>query len=695
MKKLAWLVFVACCLFFSFQPVKYLLADGPIGLLNSKPLDNTFYLFSFYTHITLGGIALLIGWMQFSKKIRTRFPKLHRTIGKIYVTSILIGGPFAFYLGFFVYGGLTTQIGFTFGAAIWILFTFLGFSTIRKGNVAKHKEYMMYSYAGTCAAIVLRLILPPLMMITSFKVAYGISVWMSWMPSVLLVYLFLHHKNALLWFYQKFYLKQAAIGIVVLSIITFSLSFTSAHTWFYKSPSFKGVPLENMTSYESSSFTKEKIDEITKYLKEESETTSMVVLENGKVVLEYGDASAISYTASVRKSILSMLYGKYVDNGTIDLQQTIGELGIDEDDGLLPIEKQATVQNIITARSGVFHPSANGGDDPNNLKQRGTKQPGEYFVYNNWDFNVAGFILEQASGNTVVQEIESQLAIPLGFQDWNPENQWKTENKENSRYPAQHMHLSTRDMAKIGQLMLQEGTWNGKQLISKEWIQKTTAMVTPLDTVNSRYDFDPSSPMQRSYGHMWWPFGRFYDNPDFEGAYTASGAYGHFITVIPKRNVVIAHKTTRDLLTLTGFSDRASTPKWRYWWILRNLMLNRKPISDLEATKSTTEIVDFLKVEYNNPQSEYAVSERLINEYGLSLAEKGKHEDAIQFFELNLILYPNHGYFTHRILNYYGTSLVELGRKTEALKAFERSLEFNSDNELAKEMIAKLKNSTP
>ena len=124
-------------------------------------------------------------------------------------------------------------------------------------------------------------------------------------------------------------------------------------------------------------------------------------------------------------------------------------------------------------------------------------------------------------------------------------------------------------------------------------------------------------------------------------------------------------------------------------------MLNRKPISDLEATKSTTEIVDFLKVEYNNPQSEYAVSERLINEYGLSLAEKGKHEDAIQFFELNLILYPNHGYFTHRILNYYGTSLVELGRKTEALKAFERSLEFNSDNELAKEMIAKLKNSTP
>lgn len=691
MKKLAWLIFIGCCIFFSFQPVKYLLADEPIGLLRSKPLDSYLYLFSFYTHITLGGIALLIGWVQFIKRFRNRYPKVHRIIGKIYVTSILISGPVAFYIGFFVYGGLPTQIGFTFGSIVWIVATFLAYKKIRQGDVAKHKEYMMYSYAGTCAAITLRLMLPLLMMITSFKVAYGISVWMSWVPSTLLVYLFVHRKESLLWLYRKFYLKQVAVSLIVLAVISFTLSFTKAHTWFYKEASFKGVPFERTNSFDNSYFSEEKIQEMLNYLKEESETTGMVVLENGKMVLEYGDISEISYTASVRKSILSMLYGKYIDNGSINLQQSIGNLGIDEDDGLLPIEKQATIEHILTARSGIFHPAANSGDDPDNIKERGSKKPGEYFVYNNWDFNVAGYILEKASGNSVEQEMENQLAVPLGFQDWNIENQWDTEDKEKSRYRAYHMHLSTRDMAKIGQLMLQNGQWNGKQLISKEWIQKTTTMVTPLDTVNSRYYIDPSSPMQRSYSYMWWPFGRFYDNPDFDGAYTASGAYGHFITVIPKRNVVIAHKTTRDLLTAAGFSNRSATPKWRYWWMLRMLMLNRTPIADLEVTKSTDEIIEYIKIE-SQKDSEYAISERLINEYALSLAERGEHHDAIKFYELNLQLYPQHGYFTHRILNYYGTSLLELGRKEDALNAFEQSLVFNDDNPLAKEMIVKLKN---
>ncbi|MGV6831589.1 MAG: DUF2306 domain-containing protein [bacterium] len=692
MKKLAWLIFISCCIFFSFQPVKYLIADEPIGLLRSKPLDSTFYLIAFYTHISMGGIALLIGWTQFIKTFREQYKKVHRIIGKVYVISILISGPVAFYIGFFVYGGLVTQIGFTFGAVVWIASTFLAYKKIRQGNIAKHKEYMMYSYAGTCAAITLRLILPPLMMITSFKVAYGISVWASWLPSVLLVYLFIHKKVLLLSIYKKFYLKQVAISLMVLIAISVSLSFTKAHTWFYNKASFEGVSFERVESLNDSYFNEEKIEEILNYLREESETTAMVVLENGKIVLEYGDISEISYTASVRKSILSMLFGKYVDNGSLNLQETIGDFGIDEADGLLPIEKQATIDHILTARSGVFHTAANDGDDPDNIKERGSKKPGEYFVYNNWDFNVAGYILEKTSGNSVEQEIEKQLAIPLGFQDWNIENQWDTEDKEKSRYRAYHMHLSTRDMAKIGQLMLQKGRWNGKQLISEEWIRKTTTTVTSLDTVNARYGFDPSYPMQRSYSYMWWPFGRYYDNPDFDGAYTASGAYGHFITVIPKRNVVIAHKTTRDLLTAAGLSDRTSTPKWRYWWMLRMLMLNRKPIADLEITKSTDQIIEFIKQEIPK-DSEYAISERLINEYGLSLAERGKHDEAIKFYELNLELYPKRGYFTHRIYDYYGTSLAALGRKKEALEAFKRSLFYDEENKLILDKIQNLKES--
>ncbi|MFD2568153.1 DUF2306 domain-containing protein [Pseudotenacibaculum haliotis] len=696
-KIILWILFGSLSIFFSFHPVKYFLADKPILLLLSKPvtlLSSNFYMICFYLHIVFGGIALLIGWIQFSEKFRRKYMNIHRLIGKIYITSVLISGIPGFYIALHATGGLSPKLGFGIGAILWVVLAVLGYTTIRKGNVAAHKKYMMYNYAGTFGAVTLRLWLPLLIMVFGgFIAAYQIVAWLSWVPNMIVVYFILKTKEERKTIYKKFYMKQIATGLGTLFLIGFLVSYSSPQTWFYKSPSFEGTPLAKISPASSSSFTQEKLHEIEKYLKEESETTSMMVLENGKIVFEYGDVSEISYTASVRKSILSMLYGKYVDNGTIDLQETIGSLGMDEDDGLLPIEKQATVEHLITARSGVFHQPANGGYDTNNLKERGSVQPGEYFLYNNWDFNAAGYVLEKKSGNSVYEELEQQLAIPLGFEDWHIENQSRTVNKDKSRYSAYHMHLSTRDMAKIGQLMLQKGQWNGKQLISKEWIQKTISTVTPKDTMNARYGRDPSSPLQQSYGYMWWLFERFYDNPDFDGAYTADGAFGHFITVIPKRNVVVIHKTTRDLLTLSGFSNRTSTPKWRYWWILRKLMLNRKDIAELASEKSTDEIIEFLKEEYKNKDSKYAISERLINEYGLQLADESKHEDAIKFYMLNLKLYPNYGYFTHRIYHYYGNSLLSLGKKIEALKAYKKALEYDPENRELMMKVSKLEES--
>jgi len=694
MKKLAWIVFGSLALVISFYPVQYLLADEPVALLTSKSaelLSSNLYNILFYIHITLGGIALLIGWLQFSKKLRRKYIKLHRTIGKIYVGSVLLSGPAGLYIAFFASGGLSPKLGFGIGAILWVILTYLGFSTIRKEKVEAHRKFMMYSYAGTFGAVTLRLWLPLLIIIFGeFLLAYQIVAWLSWIPNMIVVYLILHKKEVLSAIYKKYHIKKVFITTAILVAVTFLVSFSSAQTWFYKSAAYEGEAFETEKSLVNSIFTEEKLNEIEAYLKDESETTSMLVLENGKVIYEYGDVSEVSYLASARKSILAMLYGKYVSNSTIDLNQSIGDIGIDEDDGLLPIEKEATVDHIITARSGVFHIPANGGYDEKNIKERGSVNPGDYFVYNNWDFNVGGYILEQKSGNSVYEELEQQLAIPLGFQDWNIENQQRTVDEEKSRYSAYHMHLSTRDMAKIGQLMLQEGTWNGKQLIAKDWIKKITTMVTPTDTVRVRNEGDISSPLQQSYGYMWWLFERFYDNPDFEGAYTADGAGGQYITVIPKLNIVIAHKTTVDLLTLLNFSDRSATPSWRYWWILRNLMLHRKSISELATEKSTDEIIEFIKTEYNK-DSEYGISERLINEYGLELSEKGNCEEAIKFFTLNTELYPQ-GYYTHRTFDYYGACLQKLGRKNEAIKAFEKSLEFNPENSQTRGALLELKN---
>ena len=332
-------------------------------------------------------------------------------------------------------------------------------------------------------------------------------------------------------------------------------------------PQFEGVPFEKNATFHGTGFNQQRLDSLTQFIENNLETTGMLILKDGKIIYEYGDIEDVGYIASCRKSVLSILYGKYVENGTIDLDQTIGEIGIDEDEGLLDIEKTATVDQIINARSGIFYQPANSGYDENNILKRGSVKPGEYFVYNNWDFNVAGYILEKKSGKSIYQELEEQLAIPLGFQDWNIKNQKKKTNKSKSRYPAYHMYISARDMAKIGQLMLNKGKWNGEQIVSEEWIEKITTTVTPTETVNERYGRNESSPFQFSYGNMWWLVDNFKNHPDFEGAYTASGWGGQFITVIPKLNIVVVHKYKVPTLVNWGLMS-GGVGENTYWQLL-------------------------------------------------------------------------------------------------------------------------------
>src|SRR5687767_15060374 len=92
-------------------------------------------------------------------------------------------------------------------------------------------------------------------------------------------------------------------------------------------------------------------------------STGLMAIAGGRVLFEYGDVQAVSYLASVRKSILSMLFGNYVASGKVRLDKTLAEMGIDEIGGLTEEEKQATIRDLLTARSGVYHPASNDGDD--------------------------------------------------------------------------------------------------------------------------------------------------------------------------------------------------------------------------------------------------------------------------------------------------------------------------------------------
>ena len=211
---------------------------------------------------------------------------------------------------------------------------------------------------------------------------------------------------------------------------------------------FPGKSWERIQDPESIGYNTQKLAEIKKYV-ERIKTTGLMVVVGGKVLFEYGDIQQLSYLASVRKSILAMLYGNYVAAGTIQLDMTLKDLNIDDHGGLVPIEKKATIDHLITARSGIYHPASNSGDNSADAPPRGSQEPGTYFLYNNWDFNAAGAIFEQVTGKNIYDALENDIALPITMQDFDRSKQRKSGNLKRSQFQAYHIWLSTRDMARI------------------------------------------------------------------------------------------------------------------------------------------------------------------------------------------------------------------------------------------------------
>jgi dihydroorotase/N-acyl-D-amino-acid deacylase len=268
-------------------------------------------------------------------------------------------------------------------------------------------------------------------------------------------------------------------------------------------------------------------------------SSAMVVVEHGKIVYSYGDLAAQSYLASVRKSILSMLYGIEIARGRIDTSKTLAALHIDDVGGLRPQEKEATIQDLLGARSGVYHMASYPGDFLAEAPPRGSQKHGTYQLYSNWDFNVLGTIFEQETGRTIYDALQEELAGPLQMQDFRRDLQNKEGDSTRSIHPAYPIFLTTRDMARIGLLMLHDGNWNGKQIVPRDWVAKSTHVITPVSELNP--------PLIRrgraGYGYLWWVLDGPWNTGPYEGAYSGFGAIGQFITVIPKLDLVIAHKT--------------------------------------------------------------------------------------------------------------------------------------------------------
>jgi CubicO group peptidase (beta-lactamase class C family) len=264
------------------------------------------------------------------------------------------------------------------------------------------------------------------------------------------------------------------------------------------------------------------------------------------MVHRFGDIARPMNVASVRKSVLSVLYGIESDRGKVGLGETLAALGIGDKGGLSDLEKTATVRQLMEARSGVYHPAAyETASEKRERPMRGSHDPGTFWYYNNWDFNVLGTIFRKFSGQSVFDALDRELARPLGFEDFNLQRDTHWVFETSTEHPAYIMQLSARDMARIGLMLARGGRWQGRQIVSPGWIAESTASYS-------------STGESAGYGYMWWVsqndvlFGQRFPAP----VYAAHGNYGQFLLVDPAEDLVIVHRVDTDRLLRQRVSSR-------------------------------------------------------------------------------------------------------------------------------------------
>jgi CubicO group peptidase (beta-lactamase class C family) len=263
---------------------------------------------------------------------------------------------------------------------------------------------------------------------------------------------------------------------------------------------------------------------------------AFMIVTDGQVIYEWG-STAVNFNAhSMRKSLISALYGIAVDRGEIDLSLTLGELGIDDATPLTKAEKEATIADLLKARSGVYIPAAaEAGSMVTKRPQRGSHAPGTFWYYNNWDFNALGTIFDQETGQeNVYQAFKAWVADPIGMQDLDVERLYY--RYDGHVHPNYAFRISARDLARFGQLYLQEGAWQGQQIVPSTWVNEST-------TAHSRTDDDGT---YSGYGYLWWI--ATYDRQSIQqGSYAASGYGGHTLQILPDLNTVIVIRPNTDL----------------------------------------------------------------------------------------------------------------------------------------------------
>lgn len=139
-----------------------------------------------YAHIFACAVALMLGPLQFSSRLRSARVALHRWLGRAYLgIGVPVGGVSGLYVALHAFGGVTARLGFAALALAWLYTGTRAYLAIRSRDVAAHRRWMVRNFALTFAAVTLRIYLPASALAgIDFALAYAAIAWLCWMPNL-------------------------------------------------------------------------------------------------------------------------------------------------------------------------------------------------------------------------------------------------------------------------------------------------------------------------------------------------------------------------------------------------------------------------------------------------------------------------------------------------------------------------------
>jgi CubicO group peptidase (beta-lactamase class C family) len=279
-------------------------------------------------------------------------------------------------------------------------------------------------------------------------------------------------------------------------------------------------------------------------------STAVMIVQHGRIVAEWGNTIQKSDVASIRKSLLSALFGIAIAEKRLKLSDTLGALGIDDKEpSLTESEKRATVADLMSSRSGVYHaidlePAAVAAQRP----PRGSHAPGEFWYYNNWDFDALGTIYENVTGESVFTAFKRRIADEIGLQDFAPGDGRYGETNL-SLHRNYGFRMSARDLARFGLLYLRGGRWRTEQVVPSDWVRESVAVrAHPHNEIFAG----------RGYGLMWWSgfasdWAPLVTLP--KQTFYALGFGAQYLFVVPEHDLVIVHTVDMDQKNWPRISD--------------------------------------------------------------------------------------------------------------------------------------------